>query len=336
VTEEIINALTHVEDLKVIARTSAFAFKGKQEDIREIGKKLDVENLLEGSVRKAGNNLRITAQLIKVIDGSHLWSEKYDRELENIFTIQDEISLAIVEVLKVKLLTKEKTAVVKRHTEDYKAHNFYLIGRYQSNKRTGIDLKKSIEYYHQAIDVDPNYALAYVGIADSYSLLGYHGFLHPKETFPKAKEAVKKALTIDNKLGEVYNSLAWISGNYDWDWIVAEKQYKQAIEINPSYASAHHWYSLYLILVKRFDNAISEAKIAQELDPLSPVINLLVCIAYYCARQYDKAIKHIVRTIEMFPNLGLVYSLQGRIYMKEGKYKNAIQLHQKAAYPPKN
>ncbi len=196
-TEEIINALTHIESLKVIARTSAFAFKGKHEDIREIGRKLDVETLLEGSIRKADNRLRITAQLIKVADGSHLWSERFDRETEDIFDIQDEISLAIVDKLKVKLLGEEKAAIVKRHTEDLDAYNLYLKGNYYWQMFTKEGFDKAIEYFEQAFKKDPHYALAYTGLASVYWASSYWGNVPPNEAYPKAKEYAKKALEID-------------------------------------------------------------------------------------------------------------------------------------------
>ena len=179
--EEIINALTHIEYLRVIVRTSTFYFKGKDVKITDIGKELDVEWVLEGSVRKAGNRIRVTAQLVKVADLSHLWSEKYDRNIEDIFAIQDEISLAIVEALKVKLLKKEKAVIIKRHTDNYEAHSLYLLGRHYWNFRTEEQMLKGLDYFHQAVDIDPNYALAHTGIADSFNLLAHHGYLYPNE-----------------------------------------------------------------------------------------------------------------------------------------------------------
>jgi len=322
--EEIINALTHVEGLHVVARTSAFSFRGKEIDIREIGKKLSVNTVVEGSVRKAGNKLRITAQLINVADGYHLWSDKYDRELEDIFAIQDEISLAIVDKLKVKLLGDEKVKLVKRHTDNQEAYNLYLKGRYFWNRRTEEDLEKSIECFKRAIEKDPDYALAYTGLADSYITLPTYSSFPPEEAFPKAKEAALRALDIDNTLGEAYASLALIKLDYDWDWAGAEKQFKQAIELNPGYATAHHWYAIHLMYRARFDEAIKEIKTAQELDPLSLVINRVVGRVFYFARRWDQAIDALLKTIEMEPNCSWVHLHLGLVYLEKLMYKEAL------------
>jgi serine/threonine-protein kinase len=334
--EEIISALTHIDGLRVVARTSAFAFKDKHEDIRDIGRKLNVETLLEGSVRKAGSRLRITAQLVNVSDGYHLWSERYDREMEDVFAIQDEISLAIVDKLKVKLLGDEKEKLVKRHTDNQEAYNLYLKGRYFWNRRTEEDLEKSIECFKQAIEKDPDYALAYTGLADSYIALPTYSFsfFPPKEAFPKAKGAALRALEIDDTLGEAYASLALIKLDYDWDWAGAEKQFKQAIELNPGYATAHHWYAIYLLYMARFDEAIREIKTAQELDPLSLVINRVVGRVFYFARQYDQAIDALLKTIEMEPNCSWVHFHLGIVYLQKSMYEEALaEFHKEKGFP---
>jgi serine/threonine protein kinase len=228
--EELINSLSHISELRVPARSSSFSFKGKDLDIREVGKTLSVETVLEGSVRKAGNRLRITAQLINVADGYHMWSERYDRDMDDIFAIQDEISLAIVDNLKVKLLKGEKTRVVRRHTEDKEAYNLYLKGRYFWNRRHEGDMKKAIECYQQALAKDASYALPYVGIADVFNVFGLWSFIDPKEAFSKAKAAVGKALELDDSLGDVYTSLGFINMCFDWEWDAAEKNFKRGIE----------------------------------------------------------------------------------------------------------
>ncbi len=327
--EEIINALTHIENLRVIARTSAFAFKGKHEDVRQIGRKLDVETLLEGSVRKAGNRLRITAQLVKVSDGSHLWSERYDRDIEDVFAIQDEISLAIVEELKVKLLHREKDALQKRYTSDPAAYNLYLKGRYHWNKRAADDLKKAIEYIQQAIEMDPGYALAYAGLADCYNLLTQAWVLSPKEAFPKAKAAALKALEIDEMLAEAHASLALIRLNYDWDLLSAERGFKRAIELNPSYATAHHWYAIYLMTIGQLDEAIVQIETAQELDPLSLILILAAALVFYHARQYDRAEVECRKVLDMDPNSVLANLGLSWIYEQKGMYEEAIKEHLK-------
>jgi len=327
--EELINALSQIKDLRVVARTSAFSFKGKEIDIREIGKKLNVDTLLEGSVRKAGNRLRIAAQLVNVADGYHLWSERFDRSIEDTFAIQDEISLAIVDKLKVKLLGKEKANLLKRHTHDLEAHNLYLRGRWFWNKRSEDGLKKAIEYFKLAIEKDPNYALAYAGVADSYYVLPYYSSLRPKDVYPKAKDAVMKALELDETLGEAHASLAAMKRAYEWDWVGAEKEYKRAIQLNPNYATAHHWYGYYLLIMARFDEALEEIEIALELDPLSPSINLDAGEVHFNARQYDRARAQYQKIIEMNPNFSYAHWGLGKIYLAKSKYEEALSEFQK-------
>jgi len=328
-TEEIINALTNVESLRVVARTSAFAFKGKNVNVREIGRELNVESVLEGSVRKAGNRIRITAQLINVTDGYHLWAERYDREMKDVFAIQDEISLAIVDKLKVKLLEDEKAKIVKRFTEDLEAYNLYLKGRYFWNIRHELGLQTGMECFKQAIEKDPLYAFPYTGLADSYNILGYYGFFPPKETFPKAQAAARKALEIDNSIAEAHASLGYSSAFYDWDWAVAENELKHAIELNPSYATAHHWYAIYLLVMGRFDEAIEESIRGHELDPHSLIINVMVGLSYYGARQYDEAIEQYSKTVEMDPNFSITYYFMGMPYIAKKMWKESIATYQK-------
>jgi len=332
--EEIINALTQVEGLHVVARTSAFSFRGKQLDIREIGKRLNVGAVLEGSVRRAGARLRITAQLVNVADGYHLWSERYDRDIgelccpEDIFGIQDEISLAIVDKLKVRLLKGEKTKLIKRHTEDLDAYNLYLKGRYFWNLRTEESLKKSIDYFNQAIEKDPNYALAYAGLADSQITMQDYSSLSPKVTLFRAKEAANKALEIDSMLAEAHNSLAQVMFR-GWDWEGAEREHKRALELNPNYASAHHWYALVLAYAARFDEAIAEMKRAWELDPLSLIMNRNLGLVLYFARRYDKATEQLQKTLEMDSSFSLAHASLGLVYLQKSMYREALMELQK-------
>jgi serine/threonine protein kinase/Tfp pilus assembly protein PilF len=334
--ENLINALTHVEDLRVVARTSAFSFRGKEIDIREVGRKLKVETLLEGSVRKAGSRLRISAQLINVADGYHLWSEKYDRDIgetccpEDIFTIQDEISLAVVDKLKVKLLGEEKAKLVKRHTRDLEAYDLYLKGRFFWNKRTQEGYRKSLGYFQQAIDRDPTYALAYVGIADCHNLLGWYDYLPPQEAFARARAAAQKALEMDDTLAEANASRGWISTNYEWDWPAAESKYRRAIELNPSYATAHQWYAEYLSYMGRHDESVAEAKRAQELDPFSMIINTDLGQVLYYARQYDQAIEQLQKTLELDPNFIVAHFFLAFVYAQKAMNDKAIAEAQRA------
>ncbi|MGB2768757.1 MAG: protein kinase [Candidatus Zixiibacteriota bacterium] len=327
--EEIINALAQVEGLHVVARTSAFSFRDKKADVREIGRRLNVGAVLEGSVRKAGAKLRISAQLVNVADGYHLWSERYDRDIggsccpEDIFCIQDEISLAIVGKLKVKLLGGEKTKILKRHTQDLDAYNLYLKGRYFWDKRTEESLNKSIECFNQAVEKDPEYALAHAGLADSYITLQDYSLLSPKPLLQKAKEAALKALEVDPTLAEAHNSLAQVLFR-EWDWEGGESEHKRAIELNPNYASARHWYALLLTYAARFDEAIAEMKKAWELDPLSLIINRNLGLVLYFARRYDKAVEQLQRTLEMDPSFSLAHAALGQAYLQKSMYQEAL------------
>ncbi len=330
IAEELINALTKIERLKVASGSSAFQFKGKGHDIQEIGKRLKVETVLEGSVRKAGNRLRIMAQLVNVADGYHVWSEKYDCEMKDIFAIQDEISLTIVDKLRVKLLHEEKEQLMKRFTEDVEAYNLYLKGRYFWNKRTKESFRKAMEFFEQSIVEDPNFTLAYSGLADSYNLLGFYNFAPPKEVFPKAKEAALKALKIDDTIAEAYASLAFVQLYYDWNWKDAHENFKKAVELSPGYPTAHHWYAEYLTVVGLIDEAIVEAKRALEFDPFSLIINVLLGWAFHYSYQYDHAIEQYLKTLEMDPNFAPAHFFLGMTYVQKAMFEEAFEEFQKA------
>jgi TolB-like protein/Tfp pilus assembly protein PilF len=322
--EELINALTHLDGLQVASRSSAFQFKGKGYDISEVGRGLKVQTVLEGSVRKAGNRLRITAQLVCVDDGYHLWSEKYDREIEDVFAIQDEISLAIVDKLKIRLLGGEKAKLTKRHTEDLEAYSLFLRGSWFWNRRTGKDLEQAIRLLKQAIARDPGYAQAYVGLAESYVSLPDYSPVSPRGPFQRANEAALKALEIDDTLAEAHVSLASLKWSFEWDWKGAEYEFKRAIELNPDYPTAHHWYALFLMWMGRFGEAIKEIKHAQELDPGSLVISRNVGIVYYYARRYDDAMEMALKAIEMDPGFSTSHALLGWVYIEKSMYKEAL------------
>jgi adenylate cyclase len=329
-TEEIINALAHVGSLKVIARTSAYAFKDKHEDMREIGNKLDVETLLEGSIRKDRNHLRITAQLINVVDGSHLWSDAYNRELEDVFAIQEEISLAIVDKLKVKLLGQENEALVKRHTENLEAYNLFLKGNYYWQMMTTEGFKKASECYELALQKDPYYSLAYSWLAATYMTSTTYGSVPPNEAYPKAKEYTKKALEIDCTLADAHITSGCLSIDYDWNWKTAEQEYKLALKLNPNSAAAHLTYSWFLTFTDHINQAIAEAERALELDPLSGYYNTMLGHAYLYARQYDRAIEKLQWTITMYPNYHLAHTHLGMAYKGKLMIKEAIEEFEKA------
>ncbi|NOY06579.1 MAG: protein kinase [Chlorobi bacterium] len=330
VAEELINALTHIKDLHVVARTSAFAFRGKEIDVREIGRVLNVETLLEGSVRKANNRLRITAQLINVADGYHLWSERFDREMKDVFAIQDEISLAIVEKLKIQLLGEEKSKVVKRYTEDPEAYSLYLKGLYFLNKWTEEGTQRGLEYFQKSIEKDPHFALAYLGIADTYANIGVLSILPADVAFSKAREMLDMAVTIDSTLSQAHSVQALIAFWYDWNWKEAEHQFKQALEHSPGYANAHFWYGWYLTAMGRFDEAIEENKIAQELDPLLPVYCAGAAVIHAYAGKYEEALEQFHKAIELDPSMGMAYFHMGNAYRIQKKYDEAVTTYQKA------
>jgi serine/threonine protein kinase/Flp pilus assembly protein TadD len=327
--DELINRLTKIKNLKVPARTSSFSFKGKDIDIQEIGTKLDVENVLEGSIRKSGNRLRITVQLIKADDGYPLWSERYERDMKDVFSLQDEISLAIVDKLKIKLLGEEEAELVTRHTQNPEAYNLYLRGRFFWNKRTVEDIEKAIEFYEQAIKLDSNYALAYSALADSYGLLPFYTSIPPREAFAKARSAVMKALDIDETLAEAHSALGFIKMYNDWDWEAAETELKLAIQSNPSFVTAHHWYAEYLSHMARHEEAIAEINRALELDPLSVLINHMKAYVFYYAHQYERAIQQSQKTLELDPNFAITYDIIGCAYLEMEMYDEAMSAFEK-------
>jgi TolB-like protein/Tfp pilus assembly protein PilF/class 3 adenylate cyclase len=323
ISEEILSALAKVEGLRVAARTSSFSFKGKNVEVGEVARQLRVENILEGSLRRDGNRIRITAQLIDGRDGFQRWSETYERELQGIFAIQDEITGAIVNALKIKLAAALPVQT-QRNTQSYE---LYLKGRFHWNKRTSEALKKAIEYFRQAIEKDPDYAFAYTGLADCYSSLGLSldaGALSPRAAIPKAKAAAKKASEIDDNLAETHTSLAFIKLNYDWDWSGAETEFKRAIQLNPNYDNAHHWYSHYLLALGRTEESLVESKRALELDRVGLVINLHLGWHYLFARQYDLAINQFHKTLEMDRRYGQVHWYLGQAYGRKGMYREAL------------
>jgi len=331
ISEEIINVLTQLEELKVVARTSCFAFKGKNEDVREIGRKLAVNHVLEGSVRKAGNRIRITSQLINVDDGYHLWSEKFDRDLEDIFAIQDEISLAIVDRLKVKLVDKTKSALVKRYTDNVEAYGLYLKGRHYWNSRTAENIEKALACFRQVITLDPDYALAHAGIADCYTMMAQVCALSPKEAFAKAKAAALRALDLDSELTEATATLGGIKLWYEWDYPGAETLFKRAIQINPNYASVRQWYAMYLSSTGRHQEAFNQMKKAQELDPLSFILKLAMAVLLFEVEKYAEAEEECREATALEPDNPLVHSILSVIYEGQGNYDRAVDANMQIA-----
>src|SRR5262245_33490546 len=289
--EEIVTRLAKIADLKVISRTSTQHFKSSPENLAQVAKQLGVANILEGSVQRSGDQVRVNVQLIKAATDVHLWADTFDRELTDIFTVESEIATKIAETLQAKLTGSEKNSIAKRSTASTEAYELYLKGRFFWNKRTGADLRTAIEYFNQALGKDPSYGLAYAGLADSYGLLSIYGAASPTDSFPQAKAAAKKALEFDDTLAEAHTSLANVLAHYEFDLEQSLKEFERAIQLNPNYATARHWYSNNpLVELGQFDRAIAEGKRAVELDPLSLIISADLGEDYFFARRYDEAI----------------------------------------------
>lgn len=339
--EEILNSLAHIKDLKVAGRTSSFQFKGKNVDIREVGEKLNVNTVLEGSVRKQGTRLRITLQLINVEDGYHLWSERYDRELIDIFSIQDEIALTITEKLKVSLLEKEKAIINKNPTDNHAAYDLYLKGRFYLNRR-GAGTIKGLEYFKEAAAIDLDFSLAYTGMADAYAIIAFYCIMPPHEVMPKARQCAEKAIQLNASLVEAYTALAFIHVFYDWNWPEAKKQFQQIFELNPGYAPAHYWYSYYLSFVERdFDASIREAKKAADyLEPLVSISHHVLSMMLFSAGRFEEGLMESKLAVELdensFPGYrGLALNLASLKRYDESidALKRSIQLSARHPWP---
>lgn len=327
--EELINSFMKLDKLRVAARTSVFAFKGRETDVRHIGQALNVKTVLEGSVRKSGNRLRITAQLINVADGYQLWSERFDRQLEDIFEIQEEIALAIIDALKVKLLGNEKAVLQKRYTENAEAYQLYLKGRLW-NRRTADGFKSAIGYFKQAIELDNEYAVAYSGLADYHLLLGFYEVLPPKDAGEKAKAFAAKGVELDNTLAETHSSYGASLGGFDWDWEAAREEYEKAIKINPNYLPAQQYYAMNLVVQGRFEEVFEKANRSLEIDPLLPVINANLALFYYLSRQYEKAGEQARLTIQIEPNHFSAHWVLGITYGQMKRFDESVSALQTA------
>jgi adenylate cyclase len=330
-TEELINALVKVEGLRVASRTSAFAFKGKDLDVREIGSRLKVATVLEGSVRKEGNRLRITAQLVNAADGYHLWSETYDRELEDVFEIQEQIARAIVGALRVELASGSPVVSPASRTRNLEAYNLYLKGRYFWKRRGEGDLDAAIRYFNESIAEDPAFAPAYSGIADTYNILWLWKPVAPSETYRRARAAALKALEIDSTLAEAHASLAQVKAFHDFDWEGSEREFRQALDLDPGYVPGRTWYALFLLTQDRVDEALVQASRAEELDPLWPASYSMQGRALYYKREYDRAIEYFGRALELNPRSRGTYALRGSAYFRNGEHAKAMADFAKAA-----
>ncbi len=330
ITEELINALTKITGLRVVAWRSASRLRGKTHDIPEIADQLKVGTVLAGSVRKAAERIRVTVQLLRTSDGSYLWSETYDRELKDIFSVQDEISQAIVEKLKIQLAEGQSKHLIRRYTENLDAYNLYLKGRYYWSQRSEASLKKGIEFFEQAIAHDTRYAPAYSGLADSYSLLGNYGVLPAKNVKAKAMEAALRAVEIDPTLAEAHTALGHVRATYAWDWSGACSEYQHAMTLNPDYATVHHWYAItYLTPHGWLDAALTEIYKAEELDPVSVSIKRDIAVILYNARRYERALEQCNRTSGLDPAFCGAYWAKGLVLEALARHAEAVSALEK-------
>ena len=326
IAEELTNALSRLDGLRVVARASAFAFKGRPEDVREIGRQLGVATVLEGSVRHAANRVRITAELVNVADGYRLWSERYDRKVDDIFAIQDEIASAIANVLEAKLLGAPKAyAQEPARKGDPKAYEHFLRGRHHWNQRSASALERSVEEFKLALAIDPQHAPAKAGIADSYVILGVYSHRPPDEVMPKAKAAAEQALAIDESLAEAHTALACVRALFEWDWAAADALFRRAIAHNPQYATAHQWYAMNCLVPQgRFDDARAQLDRALALDPLSLAVHTSVGLRYFYARDLASAAVELRATLKLNGEFGAAHYFLGHVQIAMGRYDEAI------------
>ena len=330
ITENLINRLSQVSRLKIIAHNSVFRYKGKQVDPQKVGGELGVQAILIGRLEARGGELSISGELVDARDGTHLWGDHYERKLSDLQSLQGELAQDMASALRLQLSGEEKTRFGQGYTRNAEAYQLYLKGRYFWNKRTTEGMKKGLESFEQAIRLDPDYAAAYVGLADCYGVLSQVGDFSPNDVMPKAKAAALDALRIDETLAEAHASLAMIDELYDWNWKSADTEFKRAIELNPNYATAHHWYAMYLSAMGRNDEALAEIRRAEALDPVSLITNTNEGWILFCARQYDQAINKLQATIEMDPNFANAHYKLALVYEIKGMYKEAVEEHLKS------
>jgi len=330
ITEELINTLTQVEGVHVAARTSVFAYKDRRADVREVGRTLGVATVLEGSVRKSGGKIRITAQLANAADGFQLWSESYDRELDDVFAIQEDISRSIVNMLRGRLVPPPPVRIAEQSTQDADAYDLYLKGRYAWHERTEAGLRRATEYFQQAVARAPRYARAYVGLGDAYAVLGFYDYLAPRESFPSAEQAARRALAIDSTLSAPYATLGYVAMYHYWNWSGAEELFRRSIALDPSYSTAHQWYGNLLTVTARFDEAEREMRIAQERDPLSLIANAALGWTFYYAGDFKRAIAQCDHTLELNRGFQLAHLWRGWALEASHEPRQAVEANAEA------
>src|SRR5688572_20437503 len=322
--DALITKLGNIQRINIRPTSAVRRYDAPNQDPVAAGRELGVEAVIEGSVQRVGGRIRVTVQLVRVKDRTPLWAEKFDEQFTDIFAVQDRISEQVARALTLTLSSTEKELLTKHFTENSDAYQLYLKGRYFWNKRTVEGLNKGISYFNEAVEKDPSYALAYVGLADSYSLLSDYGGLPPKEAYPQAEKAAMQALALDERLAEAHAALGLIKTSYEWDWPGAEQEYRRAIELNPNYETAHQWYAEYLSGLGRHQEAITEIRRAKEINPVSLIINAVEVSVFYIARDYDQAISQGQKALEMDPHFAELYGYLRRCYEQKGMYKEAI------------
>ncbi|MDQ3547034.1 MAG: tetratricopeptide repeat protein [Verrucomicrobiota bacterium] len=330
-TEGLIHSLSRLKDLKVISRSSVFVFKNKEINPQEVGRRLGVMGLIEGSVQKRDNRARVLLRLVSTKDGKVLWStETSEQPMNDLLKVENGLAQKVSAALRPQLEKEQAAKLARGQTQVPEAHQAYLKGLYFWNKRTFDDLEKSVSYFKQAIEKDPGYALAHAGLANAYALLNYYGGSEPDQTYPKAREAAQRAIKLDPSLAQAHTALAYIMRAYDWDWAGAEREFQRAIALNPNYATAHFWYGEQLSLLGRFDEGIAEIQRAEEIDPLSPIISGSVGWAYHMARQPDRAIAQLQKALELDPNYAMTHFYLGMAYEGKGMSEEAIAAYRKS------
>ena len=331
-TDELITDLAQISALRVISRTSAMVYKGARKPLPQIAHELNVDAVVEGTVLRSGDQVRITAQLIEASTDKNLWSQSYEGELRDTLAVQNRVARAIADEIRINLTPQEQAALKTVEVVNPEAYESYLKGRYFWNKRTANELRVALAYFNQAIEQDPKYARSYSGLADTYALLGdwQYAAMTPKEAFPKAKAAATKALELDSALSEAHNSLAFILDGFDWDLDAGGREFRRAIELNPGYATAHHWYAWHLSLLGQYDEAIAEMRKAQNLDPLSLIINADLAEILILAHSFDESMQQSLKTIEMDPNFALAHNQLAEAYIQKHMYDKAVAEMRKA------
>ena len=329
ITETLINNLSQISNLRVVARSTVFRYEGKNIDPQKAGSDLHVRAVVSGRLLQRGSTLIVRAELMDVATGAQLWGGQYNRKPEDVFALQDDLSREISEKLRLQLTGKEKQRLTKRYTEDAEAYRLYLKGRYHWNKRAPDGVQKAVDYFQQAIEKDPAYSLAYAGLADTYAYLSFFCVIPSRQAMPKAKAAAAKALEIDHDLAEAHVSLGYVSFTYDWDWLAAGEHFEQALALNPAYSRAHTFYAFYLSSLGRSEEALAVAKRALDLDPASPAVSHSLAVQLYLARKFDRASKQAHDTLEMDANFAVSYAVLGEAYLSKGMYREGLSALEK-------